>query len=214
MTRPKDISFYCFHLFTSIYDFFVRMQDRDKVRSSSESQQIKAKSNNAPKSVVLIDRSGKTGSKMSNEPSDSGEDNLYSDVNIAFTLENKLSKPDRNETASHVEATPEKLEMGMKCLIDVNSAVKMSPLITEENKIDIETGSGGRVGTCGNSGSDERLNNCETAARVRKSLENISIPSWFTKYSDNNIINKSQKWTRHKHEVSNTRFLLCIPPLL
>ena len=176
------------------------MQDRDKVRSSSERQQIKAKSNNAPKSVVLIDRSRKTGSEMSNEPSDSGEDNLYSDVNIAFTLENKLSKPDRNETASHVEVTPEKLEMGMKCLIDVNSAVKMSPLITEENKIDIETGSGGRVGRSGN--SDERLNNCETAARVRNSLENISIPSWFTKYSDNNIINNSQKWTRNTNEVS------------
>ena len=78
------------------------MQDRDKVRSSSESQQIKAKYNNAPKSVVLIDSSGKTGCKMSNNSSDSEEDNLYSDVNNAFTLENELSKPDRNETIRDV----------------------------------------------------------------------------------------------------------------
>ena len=84
----------------------------------------------------------------------------------------------------------------MKCLIDVNSAVEMSPLITKENKIDTETGIEGRVGD-----SDEKSNDCETAARVRKSLENISIPSWYTKYSENNII-KSKKWTRQKIEVS------------
>ena len=191
-----DYIFYSFHLFTSIYDLFVRVQDRDKTRSSSESQQIKAKYNNAPKSVVLIDSSGKTGCKMSNNSSDSEEDNLYSDVNNAFTLENELSKPDRSETASHVEAAKEKVGMGMKCLIDVNSAVEMSPLITKENKIDTETGIGGRVGD-----SDEKSNDCETAARVRKSLENISIPSWYTKYSENNII-KSKKWTRQKIEVS------------
>ena len=104
-----DYIFYSFHLFTSIYDLFVRVQNRDKTRSSSESQQIKAKYNDAPKSVVLIDSSGKTGCKMSNNSSDSEEDNLYSDVNNAFTLENELSKPDRSETASHVEEAKEKV---------------------------------------------------------------------------------------------------------
>ena len=201
LTKIKEISLYRFYLFlfTPIYDFFVRMQDRDKVRSSSERQQIKAKSNNAPKSVVLIDSSGKTGCKMSNNSSDSEEDNLYSDVNNAFTLENELSKPDRSETASHVEALKEKVGMGMKCLIDVNSAVEVSLLITDENKIDTETGIGGTVGRSGD--SHEESNDCEPAARVRKSLENISIPSWYTKYSENNII-KSKKWTRQKIEVS------------
>ena len=161
----------------------LRVQDRDKERSSSESQQVKTKSNNAPKSVGLIDNRTGAECKMSNKPPDSEEDNLYSDVNIAFTLENELSKPDRNETASKVK---EKLGMGMKCLIDVNSAVKMSPLITDENKIDNS-----------DSDRDEVSNDCETAARVRKSLENISIPSWYTKYSD-----KSLKWTRPKIGVS------------
>ena len=177
------------------------MQDRDKVRTNS--QQIKAKYNNAPKSVVLIDSSGKTGCKMSNKPSDSedGGDNLYSDVNNAFTLENELSKPDRSETASHVEAEKEKLGTGMKCLIDVTSAVKMSPSITDENMIDSETSIAGGVGRSGGRDKEE-FNKCEAASRVRKSLENISIPSWYTKYSENDKINKSQKWTRHKTEVS------------
>ncbi len=142
--------------------------------------------------------------KMSNKPSDCEEsgDNLYSDVNNAFTLENELSKPDRSETASHVEAEKEKLGTGMKCLIDVTSAVKMSPSITDENKIDSETSNAGRVGKSGRSDDDKEFNKCEAATRVRKSLENISIPSWYTKHSENNIINKSQKWTRHKIEVS------------
>lgn len=179
------------------------MQDRDKVRSSTNSQQIKAKYNNAPKSVVLIDSTGKTGWKMSNKPSDSEEsgDHLYSDVNNAFTLENELSKPDRSETASHVEAEKEKLGTGMKCLIDVTSAVKMSPSITDENMIDSETSIAGRVGRSGRS-DEEEFNKCEAANRVRKSLENISVPSWYTKYSENDKISKSQKWTRHKTEVS------------
>ena len=142
-------------------------------------------------------------SKLSNDLSE--ENDIYSDVNIAPPIENELSKPDRNESASRGKAAPEKL--GMKCMIDINSTVKMSLLINDEKKIDIETAAGEPAGDtqAAENRSGEKFNNCESAARVRKSLENISIPSWYSKYSSNNIFDKSQKWRRQKHEVSITQ---------
>ena len=46
---------------------------------------------------------------------------------------------------------------------------------------------------------DVRLNNCENVDRIRRSLENISIPSWYKKYEKNNI-DKSSKWRRSRNE--------------
>ena len=41
---------------------------------------------------------------------------------------------------------------------------------------------------------------CESSARVRRSLENLSVPRWFTKYKQNSNTN-TNKWTRSRTEV-------------
>ena len=41
---------------------------------------------------------------------------------------------------------------------------------------------------------------CESSARVRRSLENLSVPRWFTKYKQNSNRNIN-KWTRSRTEV-------------
>ena len=41
---------------------------------------------------------------------------------------------------------------------------------------------------------------CESSERVRRSLENLSVPRWFTKYKQNSNTNVN-KWTRTRTEV-------------
>jgi len=41
---------------------------------------------------------------------------------------------------------------------------------------------------------------CESSARVRRSLENLSVPGWFTKYKQNSRNTNINKWTRTKTE--------------
>ena len=41
---------------------------------------------------------------------------------------------------------------------------------------------------------------CETSARVRRSMENLSVPRWFSKYKQNSNTNIN-KWTRTRTEV-------------
>ena len=45
---------------------------------------------------------------------------------------------------------------------------------------------------------------CESSARVRRSLENLSVPGWFTKYKHNSNTNIN-KWTRSRTEVGEHR---------
>ena len=42
---------------------------------------------------------------------------------------------------------------------------------------------------------------CESSARVRRSLENLSVPRWFTKYKQNSNTTNVNKWTRTRTEV-------------
>jgi len=104
----------------------------------------------------------------------------------------------------------DKLESGEKnqndlktgSVIDVKLALDKSTLINDVSMIDInmeksqhQTESGIR----GNEYENLTLTNCESATRIRNSLENISVPSWYKKY-ENKCAEKNSRWRMARNE--------------
>ena len=115
-----------------------------------------------------------------------------------------IDKTESNDCEMICKSAIEKCKAKHKSIIDnqlmEENIMSMSPAKNDENVIDpgTETDVGDRDGP---SESLSQLANCESAVRVRKSLENISVPSWYQKYETNNI-NKSHKW-RHIRAEEN-----------
>ena len=117
---------------------------------------------------------------------------------------NIIDKTKSNDCEMICKTAIKKCKSEQKSIIDNHSVENImstsSPSINDGNVIDAEpeTDVGDRDGLSEPEPLSQ-LANCESAVRVRKSLENISVPSWYQKYETNNI-NKSHKWRHIKAE--------------
>jgi len=114
---------------------------------------------------------------------------------------NNIDKTKSNDCEMICKTAIKKCKSEQKSIID-NQSVEKIMSSNDGNVIDLEPETA--VGDRDDLPESEPLSqlaNCESAVRVRKSLENISVPSWYQKYETNNI-NKSQKW-RHIRAEEN-----------
>ena len=108
-----------------------------------------------------------------------------------FFVKSNKHKDCKNAHVTHVLNNESSKEVQNRNFIDTKVGQGLTNVVTSDT---------GHLEHCGHGPQpDIRLNNSENTDRIRKSLENISVPSWYKKYEKNNI-DKSSKWRRSRNE--------------